>query len=315
MGADDTTISAVSRSKSESRYTRFESRLNELSLDIKSMRSKIARTVFQFFKVDRAGKDRWKSSLYTSMLRCDPWIAKQMASQQEARFGVLVHFISSQGTRIDIRFRNRVQSADSPGDYDACQRRVRKIKKYLGPILGPCVAKLGGITPDDKFNRVLKVLMLRAVSPSQMARLIAHGGEFFDVRYRLFDRECFAEELSSFVAADLPIDDSARADFERFLTGITQISEHGFTRAQHTEFALVTKNKTNSSDIPTAAPIAESSPDAKPDANPSRIHQKLPPCSPRTRRPARFVSFIVDAKARFEDLGEDMWVELPPLIA
>lgn len=286
--------------------TAYQRYLDSIGLHRKAQRLADIGNQFNWYNAAETmldASDRWRQAPFTPMLRTDPYFATRAARIQQTQYAAFGELIGDWFTRIDFSFYSPKSTIfDEPHFED--QRTVRAIRRVIGEFLHRSIDKLGGAA-DLRWNRKVKVLFAGTLPAALFFQIQSALPEGVFVRYHRHRKIDFPEELASWAHADLPLDEMARADMELFLNGLQQTAAHKVPREIERQFAL--EHKTPNANLP----ITPSDIDSMLLPNPTQKRPRYVPRSPKTGKPARFVSVPVDRNTRPEDIPPEDWIEIP----
>jgi hypothetical protein len=290
--------------------------LDSLGLSKKAQRLADIERLWEWFNASSIPTDRsdtWKQAKFTSMLRTTPYCASRLSRIHNRQFSPFERLIVSQGRGWFTRLNFVMHSAKSTitdSSHASDQSTIRAIRQLIHNLLPGAIDKLGAtIDRDLRWNRRDKVLYAGTVDSALLAVLQENCPPGVIVQRRMHRLEEFSSELRAWAASDLPLDDLAQMDMELFLHGIQQVETFGIPVEIAAKFALEYKKaKSGNANLPVTFEDLESS--ILP--NPTLKNPRYVPRSPKTGKPARWVSIAVDANTRPEDLRPEDWIELPP---
>lgn len=299
--------------------TPYAKRLAAHGLDKKAARVTSTASSFLWYRSTEDNSDAWSVPQHTSMLRSDPYKARQLTTEHETTYARFPELIATSFTRLDFRFKEVTPALS--------QEIVRTIRAAADKILPRSIDKLGGYADKwNRYDRNVKVLYPGPVDAAMRARLVAMAPAGIDVQHHTFAKADFPRELRLWSNADLPATETGRADFEAFIDGVHQVKTHKMSKEDRSKFALlpppcnanlVEGNPLQSPNDPSMTSTAPSKPlpeatNILPDQLPERKPPKpYVPRSPKTGRYARFVSVVVDRSVQVEDILPQEWFPLP----
>jgi hypothetical protein len=292
--------------------TPYEKALEQLGCWEKAQRSADCKRLWQFYKSTEDNSDAWRRPCFTLMVRTDPWKANKLAEEQRNTFHRFEELIGANFTMLQFRFRTQPFHLKS-AEHEKQQNIVRRIRKVIDEFLPVSLDKLG--TMEDKFNRyncVLKAMYAGVVDSTLHKAIQAALPESVVLQHHVYSRAAFHEQFILLLSADLPYNDKARAAFEVFLTRLVQIQTHkipgGRSRFAYNPNYTYANQPGNTNPVPLSDGLSEPAycKECK------KKHQNRIPRSPRTGAYAKYVSVLVDANTKVDDILPEEWMPLSP---
>lgn len=283
-------------------HTPYQRHLAKLGATTKAQRDADTAGNFKWYKVDDA--DAWRSQIYTSMLRTDPYKAARLAEDQYAAYHMFGSLIDGDSfTRFDAAMPLPAAALGTP-EHAAAQEDVHKLRRAIAFHLPRSLDKLGASDAGRLPAVVMAGLYAGVVTTEQRRAIEASLPPGATIRFLTLPKAAFREQLRMVLSPTLPKNDLRRAEFEVLLDGIRQIKLHGTSLREIRQFALET--------LPPYANYPSNEPPLTPTGGRRRHPTRLEPIpvSPKTGRPARFVSVTVDQFTRAEDLHPLEWIPL-----
>lgn len=288
-------------------HTKYQKRLDALGLHYKAQRSADCERAVIWYNAseDKSNKsDTWRAPLFTSMLRSEPYKAKQLAREYENTYSPFIELIPGEMfSTLQIRFYE--------SDPVKAQALTKEIRKLLNKHLPKTIEKPGYLN-DPRYNYVLKLIHNEAVSAQRLAEIQAILPASVNITRSNAPREEFKKELAILCAPDLPRTEEGRADFEAYLDGMQSLVVHKVSKADRSKFAYT-------SDYVYANPLNDDGTTALNDdvsdlaycEYHKKEHTTRIPRSPKTGHYARWSSVVVSADTKFEEIHPAEWRELP----
>ena len=199
--------------------------------------------------------DTWAGPMFSTMLRSDPYHARELTRKQIDRYSVFREFSTSQFTCLGIEF---VSEACCPDEVECDRSHIRKIRHIIdkhtdAPLFSKIGNKSQGLWPDSLSVRV-KFMVSARLGDDTRAAIAAELAELDPETslsaFSVTDKENFEDDLKSTLAPDLPVGGALRADFEFLLQGMDQIAYSGLSKDQTSRFALNSQDNTNQDHSP-----------------------------------------------------------------
>lgn len=287
--------------------------LSSIGLHKKAQRLADIEQICQWYKSSEDNSDAWREQVFTSMMRTEPYYAERRALNHEMQYSSFVnHMPTGWFTNAVFYFYSEWTTLNDP-QHEENQRIVRHIREMIAKLGVKAIDKyvaFDGTLPKKKAgseerNRSLKVIFSEVIPPEKIHALIKGLPSHVVIKARTEHKNHFTCALHTWSRAGYLGNVKERADMELSLDGLQQVVPHGFSPEERSQFAL---GKKYDAILPQTFDDLETM--LLPD--PHKKGEKYIPRSPKTGKPARFVSIVVNREVKVDDLAPEEWSELSP---